>query len=260
MKSKMKIKKSKIIILSIITLVVAVLAVSAVMNINNIAAVYRFLRYSQDEIQTQLADTKGALLDSIKEYGFTQDIRDFSEEEEKMLAEGKLTPEEAVELLFTSPEENSGITSDTQESTETEDNALPTEDPQNSSGQTSQTSGISNEEFEAQMKEYIKVLYTVKADFTAKLGDVERNIKADYAALDEQDRTMSGKQKIVAKYWNDVVALEKECDKLVNDVVASLKSFLNENDLDTYLCTMIEKYYNEEKELKKAYYMKRLTN
>lgn len=264
-----------------VTAVAVILLTTALwQNRNTLAAAYRFARYSKEDLHGQMAENQSALAASIQEAGLSGDIRDFTEEEESMLRDGTLTPEEAVERLFQAEPSESEISSETSledvPPSETDDTTAATSVPETAdsvlSETTAQTEGPpdtdtlvgteavlpSDDVLLKEMQKYVKKLYTAKAEFTARLGKMENGAIADYTALPKEEQNLYGKQKVVMQYWNEIVEMEKECDALVDEVVVELEKFLSENNMDTALCPLIRKYYAEEKEIKKAYYMKRL--
>ena len=55
-----------------------------------------------------------------------------------------------------------------------------------------------------------------------------------------------------------IQAKEAECDSRVNSIISRLKNELTKNKFDTSVISTIKERYNDEKQSKRAYYMKLL--
>ena len=95
----------------------------------------------------------------------------------------------------------------------------------------------------------------MKAEYTAWLEDKYDEAIADYNALDESERTATAKYSIGMRCMKEALAKEKECDALMADLEQKIRDLLKEMGQDTSLVDDIQTAYEEEKALKKAYYL-----
>ena len=65
---------------------------------------------------------------------------------------------------------------------------------------------------------------------------------------------------IAGKYLKTVASLESQCDKDVESLLSDLRTELEAQGKDTSIIETLRKAYNEEKSLKKAYYLDVYTN
>ena len=228
-----KMKKSKKILLIVLITVFVALVALAIWQWNNMKAVYYFSTIkNSEEIVEKIDEQKKNREDIVSQY-IDGTVRDFTEEEERQIIEGKMSVEEATELIKT--EFNLSV---------------------DSSG-TSKTpvSSSKKKEIDDYIAKNIIQLYSYKAYYLGQLGQIEKAAKSDYVALPAKDRTLVSKQAIVDKYLGTANALLIECDNKVHSIMNSIEKRLKDNNMDTAIVKQIEKSYEEEKALKKAYYM-----
>ena len=226
-----KMKKSKKIWLIVLFVVFIALVALAIWQWNTMKAVYYFSTIkTSDEIAEKIDEQKKNREDIVSKYiGGT--VRDFTEEEERQIIEGKMSVEEATQLIKN--EFNLSIG-------KTEQNSVSTD---------------KKKEIDDYIAENIIQLYSYKAYYLGQLGQIEKAAKTDYKALPVKDRNLISKQAIVDKYLGTANALLIECDSKVHSIMNSIEERLKENNMDTSIVSQIEKSYEEEKALKKAYYM-----
>lgn len=102
---------------------------------------------------------------------------------------------------------------------------------------------------------YIAKLYVVKSRFLSELTSIEKSIRNQYVSLPEEKQIPSERQRIAGQYIRTVAAMEVECDKEVDAILDELKAELTAAGMDTTMADNLLKAYNEEKSLKKAYYL-----
>ena len=95
----------------------------------------------------------------------------------------------------------------------------------------------------------------MKAYYLGQLGQLEAAVKSDYSALPENKRNIIGKKELVSKYMGRATSLMSQCDSRVESVLSELKSGLESYGADTSIIKRIRSAYENEKALKKAYYM-----
>lgn len=108
------------------------------------------------------------------------------------------------------------------------------------------------------ISKYINKMYAVKNEFVKKLKEIEKLAITEYSKLDKKDKTIKNKKDIVMKYYDLVANLEVQCDNKVNNLMIKLTEELKNIDEDTEIVKEIKDYYQNEKTLKKAYYIKKL--
>ena len=98
-------------------------------------------------------------------------------------------------------------------------------------------------------------LYVVKTEFVSQLADIEKVIRRAYCDLPIEQQVPSSRKEIAGRYIKAVSDLELECDAKVDSILAELKSELEAVGGDLSVIDTIRKQYEEEKSLKKAYYL-----
>ena len=231
-------KTWKRVLLTVIGLFVVALCVIAVWRWNDIKAIYYFARVgSSEKIAEEIDARKKSREKIISEY-IDGTVRDFTEEEEKKITSGELSVEEATEIIRS--EFNESVSGES-----------------GNPGQDKKKDPIANEkkEIDGFIAENIIQLYSYKAYYLGQLGQIEKSAKADYLALSPKDRNLVSKQSIVDKYIGVANALLIECDTRVHSIMKNLEKKLLEENMDTAIVNKINSSYEEEKALKKAYYM-----
>ena len=231
---KKKMKLWKKIVLICLAVIVVLAAIIFVWQRNNIMAVVETLSSSGDQIAQKLDDNKKALEEDLKEEHPTI-VRDFTAEEEKQIMKGELSVDDAVANLnreYQSIREQYNIKS------------------------------TGNSETDRQVDNLIgdKVieLYSLKAYYLGQLGQLESKVKSEYAAFPDSKKNMSGKKELAGKYIGQANSLLNQCDSRVSALLSELQSSLKSLGADTSIIKTIQSAYENEKALKKAYYLKLL--
>ncbi|MDD3766645.1 MAG: hypothetical protein PHF89_05580 [Eubacteriales bacterium] len=231
------------ILLIVIILVLVSVAALAVWQKDNIRSIINSFRYSDEELQKKIDENKKKVEELVESITRSK-IRDFTLEEEERIRKGEITPQEALEKVVAE--------------------GLPKqEQPDESKANTAQdgSSSLSYKNDNANsvndiISSHITQMYHLKATYVGKLGDLERRAIADYKALSAGKKGgAAGKQAIVSKYLGEAANLEKECDAQVNAVLSSLKAELKKHNHDLEIIGVIRKAYEDEKVLKKSYYI-----
>ena len=76
--------------------------------------------------------------------------------------------------------------------------------------------------------------------------------------MPEEKRNLVGKQELVTKYMGTALSLMNQCDAQVNELLSGLEKSLKKLNGDTAIIKTIRDAYENEKALKKAYYLKLL--
>lgn len=231
-KKAKKMKLWKKIVLIVLCVILALLAAFSVWQWNNIKAVYYYMRAeTSEDLAKEIERNKKEREEIVSEY-IDGRVRDFTAEEEEKIMSGELSVEEATEII-----KKDFIESKTQQSTE----------------------ASKKNDTDAKIDEFIAdniiKLYSYKAYYLGQLGQIEKSAIADYTALPQSERGLVGKQSIVDKYIGTANALLTECDEKVHKIMDTLSKKLDENNMDKSIIDKIDSSYEEEKALKKAYYM-----
>ena len=185
----------------------------------------------------------------------------FSEEEMAQLASGELSEEEAASRLL--GQSGSGET-ETAEEPEPSQSQAPSESPSASqtpsasqsaapSQSPAQSGDNSTQEAEAELRQLVATMYVLQATYEGKLEAIVQEAIDEYTA---GEHTSENRTKIVYSKYDALTKLEKECDQKVADIVARMRELLKATGQSESLADAVQKTYEEEKSLKKAYYIR----
>ncbi|MBR5554183.1 MAG: hypothetical protein IKV98_10115 [Clostridia bacterium] len=105
------------------------------------------------------------------------------------------------------------------------------------------------------INKHVAKLYIVKNRFVTELGSLEKRIKTQYGDLPKDQQVPTSRKEIAKQYISFVSSLELECDAEVDDILADLKAELAKAGGDVAIVDTVRSQYEEEKSLKKAYYL-----
>lgn len=221
-------KRTKILLGILLTILVAVAALG-IWQRNNISAVFKSFSKTEEEIAAELNDSKKQLEDELREkYGTV--VSDFSAEEERQIMKGELSAEEVKSKLDKKYEESKGSAA-----------AL-------ASGNSAEVDKLIGDK--------VIEMYSLKAYYLGQLGQIEASVKKEYIAFPKEKQNLIGKQELVSKYMGTALSLLNQCDSQVNKLLADLEKGLKKLNADTSIIKTIRDAYENEKALKKAYYLK----
>ena len=223
-------KRTKILLGIVLTILVAVVVIG-IWQRNNIAAVVKSVSKTQEEIAGELNSSKKQLENELSEK-YTTIVSDFTAEEERQIMKGELSIEEVKNRLDRKYEEK-----------------------KNSS---SAVTSLQSAEVDKLIGDKVIELYSLKAYYLGQLGQIEASVKKDYIAMPEEKRNLVGKQELVTKYMGTALSLMNQCDAQVNELLSGLEKSLKKLNGDTAIIKTIRDAYENEKALKKAYYLKLL--
>lgn len=219
------------ILLTVLAVLVVVATAVMVWQRNNISVVLTTITKTGDEIANELDDSKEKLKSEIKEKYNADLVSDFTAEEESKIIKGEISAEDAVKILEKKYEDTKKENASAQNKRETVDKL------------------IGDKAIE---------LYSLKAYYLGKLGQIEAKVKKEYIAMPKEKKNLVGKQELVAKYIGTATSLLNQCDNEVNKLLKELESELKALKEDTSVVKTIRDAYEKEKALKKAYYLKLL--
>lgn len=105
------------------------------------------------------------------------------------------------------------------------------------------------------INKHVAKLYIVKNRFVTELGSLESTIRGRYEDLPKDQQVPTSRKEIAKQYISTVADLELECDAEVESILSALKSELEAVGGDLAIINSIRTQYEEEKSLKKAYYL-----
>lgn len=236
-----KMKKKTRVFLILVFIFIALIGVGMTWQWKNINAVKQAVKYSREELALQIDQQKMQVETLLEKYQLKK-VTDFSFEEEEAIRKGELTLEQAVEKVKMR-EAAAQVTAEPSASSETKQ-----EIAQSDETDTSQNS-------KDLIQDTISQMYMLKAKYIGKLGELERAAISDYKALSSEERKSGGVKKIISKYMPAGLATESSCDTEVANILATLKTQLQQMNASTEIIKEIQSAYEQEKVLKKAYYL-----
>ncbi|MBQ2897842.1 MAG: hypothetical protein IJE46_05940 [Clostridia bacterium] len=243
-------KKAWKIVLGIFVVLILLIAILLVWQWENITALYTGITSSDVQIEHKIEENKQKFTEILeKEELFDKKVIDgFSKEEEEKIASGEITVEEAVNKLF--------------EEEPKEPPLEPEQEQENISDESDQSVEIqpeideTDEKQKQLMQTAIKEMYTLKAEFTKKLAEIEKIGKKMYYDGYVGQYSIENKLKVADHLMSQLVEAEKECDTKVDQVLKTLYDGLTEINKDTEVVDLIRDQYKKEKQLKKTQYIK----
>lgn len=233
-------KRWKKIVGGTLVVLVAVGAGAAWHFQNELQAVNYYLRYSQEE-QTVLEQANEALLENILQQA-NLPVEIFNDP--------SLTAEEIAQKLEERAQGN-GYPTEHQDSDQNADPVGSSESrPSNSSSSINTTS----QNYDAELAAMVGEIYVLRASFVGQLDGLLQQAKAEYSALSPEQREKQ-KSSLTSKYIGLAGSLESSCDSQMEAILSRIQKHLKETGGDTSLIKEIRKVYENEKALKKSYYM-----
>lgn len=238
-------KRWKKIVGGTLVVLVAVGAGAAWHFQNELQAVNYYLRYSQEE-QTVLEQANEALLENILQQA-NLPVEIFNDP--------SLTAEEIAQKLEERAQGN-GYPTEHQDSDQNADPVGSSESrPSNSSSSINTTS----QNYDAQLAAMVGEIYALRTSFVGQLDGLLQQAKAEYGALSPEQREKQ-KNSLASKYIGLAGSLEANCDSQMEAILSRIQKHLKENGGDTSLVKEIRKVYENEKALKKSYYMSMMSS
>lgn len=241
-------KKITRVFLTILCILVIILGAVVYWQYNNISAVLNGMRYSSDELASQLDSNRENLEAKVDQY-ISSSINDLSAEDEQKLLDGQITFEEISEK-YNLPLDV--MKDDNSQNPNTDTNEITTE-PDTTIG--TSTNGNNSKAIDKAISTGVSKMYALKAKYVSKLGELERNVYEEYTNLPKEKQNESSKKKILMKSLNSVAEMEEKCDNEVANTLSELESELIELKGDTAIVEILKEAYENEKEIKKSYYL-----
>ena len=229
-------KKWVKVLICVLAILLVTVSALAIWQRNNISAVFKMLTSDKEQIAQEMNENKEQLEKELQEK-YPSVIDDITAEQEEKILRGELTVEEVVAEINKKYEERRTV------------------QQQSSSSSASSSSGNNAAAVDKLIGDKVIEIYSLKAYYLGQLGQLEAAVKSDYYALPESKRNIVGKKELVSKYMGRATSLMGQCDSRVESVLSELKSGLDSYGADTSIIKRIRSAYENEKALKKAYYM-----
>lgn len=252
-------KKAGKIALAVVGVVLVAGTVTVAVQWNNIKALSYMMTMDTGTLSQRAEENRKTLDKAMEDYQIP--AYTFSEEEMAQLASGELSEEEAASRLL--GQSGSGETGTTEEPEPSQSQA-PSESPSASqtpsasqsaapSQSASQSGDNATQEAEAELRQLVATMYVLQATYEGKLEAIVQEAIDEYTA---GEHTSENRTKIVYSKYDALTKLEKECDQKVADIVARMRELLKATGQSESLADEVQKTYEEEKSLKKAYYIR----
>ena len=214
----------------------------------NVDAVLKAAQYSSDEIEEKRKENQQKVQSKVDSMPAIT-VRDLTEEERQALREGNVTQAELTEKLVeavnpqpvgsTAPASQPPAQSTVPAASSAE--VPPVAEPA---------------QWEKDLSALIARVYVLREEYTIALDNMQAEATEEYRAMKE--RTKTALVKFAKGYVTRALALEKECDAQMDEIVSQMEAVIRENNGDMTLVDTVVETYASEKSLKKAWYMAKL--
>ena len=248
-------KKRTKILLGIAAVLAVAAGVLCVRQWNNITAARYTLTMDQDAVSSRIAENEAVLHEVLTEY----DLADYtpSEEEIAAVASGEKTTQElAQEMVSAQAASSQAGEAAAPAASGTAASSAGSSGPAQSAAPSAPAQPAAPS-YDDQIRAQVAMMYVLRSTFVSRLDELVNQAVFDYALA--ENFTRDGRMAAVTPYLDAVSTLEEECDAEVATVVAELRRLLKASGQDDSLAKKVEETYEEEKSLKKAYYLKELT-
>lgn len=246
-------KKAGKIALAVVGVVLVAGAITVAVQWNNIKALNYMMTMDTGTLSQRAEENRETLEKAMEDYQIP--AYTFSEEEMAQLASGELSEEEAASrLLGQSGSGETGTTEGPEASQSQEPSQAPSASQSAAPSQSASQSGDNaTQEAEAELRQLVATMYVLQATYEGKLEAIVQEAIDEYTA---GEHTSENRTKIVYSKYDALTKLEKECDQKVADIVARMRELLKATGQSESLADEVQKTYEEEKSLKKAYYIR----
>lgn len=248
-------KKRTKILLGIAAVLAVAAGVLCVRQWNNITAARYTLTMDQDAVSSRIAENEAVLHEVLTEY----DLADYtpSEEEIAAVASGEKTTQElAQEMVSAQAASSQAGEAAAPAASGTAASSAGSSGPAQSAAPSAPAQPAAPS-YDDQIRAQVAMMYVLRSTFVSRLDELVNQAVFDYALA--ENFTRDGRMAAVTPYLDAVSTLEEECDAEVATVVTELRRLLKASGQDDSLAKKVEETYEEEKSLKKAYYLKELT-
>ena len=245
-------KKRTKIILSVLAVLLAGGIGLAAWQWNNLQALKYGLSMDTAALDEKIQENSAALDEAMDRYQVEK--YEITQDELAALTDGSLSPQEVAQKLLESREPPKAAVPETpagsQQTGEEGQSAAPGESAAPEQSGAVSSAPLSAEEQEIQ--QLIATMYVLQATYEGKLEAEVQGAIDEYLA---GEQTSENRTRVVYKRIEGLLAMEKECDAQVAQVVSRLRELLKATGQSEDLAKQAEAAYQQEKSLKKAYYL-----
>lgn len=239
-------KKISKVLLIILTIIVVVAGVVLYVQYDNISALINGMNTSSEDLAAQMNDNREKLKEEVEKYT-SSEIVDISAEDEEKLLNGEISIEDVAEKYHL-PLDYMKDSNDDTYSSETK--------PESANTIPEASDNKDNEKaIDAAISDGVSKMYALKAKYVNKLGELEREAIKEYSSLPKEKQDENAKYSIVMENIDYIADLEQQCDNEVAKVLSALESDIIRLNGDTEIIQILQDAYQQEKEVKKAYYL-----
>ena len=239
-------KKRTKIILSVLAVFLAGGIGLAAWQWNNLQALKYGLSMDTAALDEKIQENSAALDEAMERYQVEK--YEITQDELAALTDGSLSPQEVAQKLLESREPPKAAAPETPAGSQQTGEGSQSADPGQNGGPVSEP--LSAEEREIQ--QLIATMYVLQASYEEKLNAEVQGAIDEYLA---GEHTSENRTRVVYKRIEGLLAMEKECDAQVAQVVSRLRELLKATGQSEDLAKQAEAAYQQEKSLKKAYYL-----
>lgn len=245
-------RKTKITCAVLAGILVAVGA-AAYWQRGNVDAVLKATQYSADEIEEKRKENQQKVQSKVDSMPSIT-VRDLTEEERQALREGTVTQEKLTEKLVEAihPQpvgDSAPAAPPPAQSTAPAASSQPVTVP-------AEEAPVDPAQWEKDLSALIARVYVLREEYTIALDHMQAEATEEYHGM--KDRTKTALVKFAKGYVTRALALEKECDAQMDEIVSQMETIIRENKGDMTLVDTVVETYASEKSLKKAWYMAEL--
>lgn len=204
------------------------------------------MKYSDADLEGQISSVSAEIDQAMDKLPGT--VNELSDEEKEQLRNGTLSEEQAIELMLGKTDADNPTVSD----------SAQTSSQGEKMGETGQA-GVALSADEERVDALVAKLYVLQTTYTAKLDGMVSSAISEYKALPESERA-SAKTSIFSKFLVKASGMEGTCDASVNSILSEMEPLLKKTDGDLSVVSDIRSAYEQQKALKKAYYISMLKN
>lgn len=238
--------KKRYIFLCVLAIFIIIAGIVAWMNFDNIKAIYKATQYNTEEIETQMVENEKKNTEILEKYNQTN-IKPLSEEESEKLTKGELTEEEAINLVL-------GKTQQEQPTKPAETNQ--SQKPEEPVKEEQPAMSVEDEE---KLGALVAKIYVLKGKYNQLIADENYSAASDFYSLPKEQQTKDKKYERGLTFMRNVLNLQSQCDAEMEIIFTEMTDLLTKNNMSLELVDEIRKAYEEEKELKKAYFVNKYT-
>lgn len=236
-------KRTKIALIVLAVLLAAIAGVCWWQR-NNLTALKMSLSYSQEDLAARIEENDqrvGAALGELPDVT----VRDLTDEEKTAFRNDTLDRDELIERLIGKAQPEPADASEPADALEPAEEAAASQPPDEDSADAARE----------QLARCIAEIYVMKAEYSAWLEAQDAAAIAEFNALPEEEQTTEAKYEIGMAHMQTALEKETECDQKMAALEDEISALLQELGEDTALVDEIQAAYEEEKALKKAYFL-----